>query len=139
MANLRKRKSDYSKDFSGQKTMTEQHHKNACDVNNILKKYKKTGNPELISKAQGFYADVSSGVDYHEALNKLHEIDVIFDTLNSDVRKRFKNDPAELLSFLGDDSNHEEAYELGLVETAPEPKKAPPAASIPEGDGSPAE
>lgn len=139
MANLRKRKSKFSKSFEGQKSMTEQHHKKACDVNNILKKYKATGNPELIAKARGFYADVSSGVDYHEALNKLHEIDNIFGTLNSDVRKRFSNDPAELLSFLGDSSNREEAETLGLIEKAPEPETSPPAASSEQGDGNPAE
>jgi len=34
--------------------------------------------------------------------------------LPSDVRKRFSNDPAELIDFLADKKNDEEAIKLGL-------------------------
>ena len=35
--------------------------------------------------------------------------------LPSDVRSRFGNNPAELLDFLNDNSNYDEAIRLGLI------------------------
>ena len=48
-----------------------------------------------------------------------------FAALPSRVRQRFNNDPAELLEFLADESNREEAVFLGLIEK-PEPQESAP-------------
>ena len=53
--------------------------------------------------------------------------------LPSRVRRRFDNDPAELMEFLADEANREEAVMLGLIEKE-EPVQPAPA---PEG-GAPA-
>ena len=39
----------------------------------------------------------------------------MFDNLPSDVRNRFNNNPAQLLDFVADPENKEEAIELGLL------------------------
>jgi len=45
-----------------------------------------------------------------------------FSQMPSAIRKRFNNDPAELIKFVLDPKNREEAIKIGLIDT-PEPKK----------------
>ena len=37
--------------------------------------------------------------------------------MSADIRERFKNDPAEMISFLEDENNLPEAIKLGMVTT----------------------
>lgn len=50
-----------------------------------------------------------------EAHQMLADASEAFETLPSAVRERFRNSPSELLSFLADSRNREEAVKLGLV------------------------
>lgn len=99
--------------LNNEPTKTQQQFKDQCDVNNIMKKYKLTGewpNP----KKQGIYLDSTNLPDYQSALNTVIAANDSFSTLPSDVRKRFSNDPAEMIKFLADPKNNEEAIKLGL-------------------------
>ena len=100
---------------------TKQSFKKQSDINVIMKKYERTG---LIThtKQNGAYGDFSDVKDYHAALNAIYEANEGFMTLPASLRKRFGNDPAQLIEFLNDANNLEEAVELGLVE---KPVKAP--------------
>jgi len=92
---------------------TKQSFKNECDVNNILKNYNKTGvMPENFNP--GEYRDLD-GTDYQEYMQTVASANSMFEELPSALRKRFKNDPAQLLSFVHDDKNVEEAHKLGLL------------------------
>lgn len=88
--------------------------KDECDINNILKKYQKTGVVDWLAKHEGTYADVSA-FDFMSAQMTIVEAKRMFGDLPSSVRKRFSNDPAEFLLFMEDDSNLEEAIKLGLA------------------------
>ena len=46
----------------------------------------------------------------------------LFMSLDAEVRKRFGNDPAQLLDFLADNKNYDEAKKLGLVDVKAPPK-----------------
>lgn len=99
-------------------SMTQQHFKDECDIDKILKKYNETGflvNP-LESRRPAKWGDFSSVNDYQTAMNKLVEVQEAFDALPSRVRDRFKNDPMQMLAFLEDENNLDEAVKLGLVE-----------------------
>lgn len=37
-----------------------------------------------------------------------------FNMLPSEIRNRFQNDPGQLIGYLSDEKNNEEAYKLGL-------------------------
>lgn len=104
-------------------TMTKQSFKDECDINTILLKYQKTGflDPAMV-RARGSFGDFTSYDDYHSSLNQIIEAQEAFDQLPSSLRKRFSNDPGELLAFLEDPKNNEEAYKLGLREHPVEPK-----------------
>lgn len=99
------------------KSMTQQNFKQECDINNILKRYKKNGIIEHVNKYQGQYADLSEPVDYHTALGIVLSAQEAFDSLPSGIRKRFENDPAQFLGFVNDPENLEEMVEMGLATT----------------------
>lgn len=102
-------------------SLTQQQYKDECDVNNIMKKYKATGLVSHLNKKIGKYADMSSVKDYQTMLDTVIEAQQAFDSLDAELRYRFRNDPGELISFLADEKNYEEALKLGLVN-----EKAPP-------------
>lgn len=95
---------------------TEQHHKNECDVNRIIKKYDRNGLITHISKIEAQFGDVS-GLDFKASLDLIHNAQKMFDELPSKIRNRFKNDPYEILTFMEDPNNREEAIELGLIKS----------------------
>lgn len=100
-------------------SLTKQSFKDECDINNILKKYKRALGAEFLDQYQGFldgkFEDVSAGVDYRTALHQISEADAAFEAMPAGLRARFDNDPGLLLDFLGDSRNRDEAIELGLL------------------------
>ena len=52
-------------------SMTQQQFQAGCDVNNILAKYKKTGQISHLAKHNGNFGDFSSIEDYQTALDKI--------------------------------------------------------------------
>ena len=95
-------------------SITQQQFKAECDVNNILAKYKRTGMLSHIQKHQGNFGDFSSIEDYQSSLGKLMQAQQSFESLPSELRAKFENDPAQLISFLSDEKNNAEAVKLGL-------------------------
>lgn len=100
--------------INSEPTLTQQQFKEQCDINNIIKQYTLTGELPL-SKKVGQFLDVSNVQDYQTALNTVFEAQQAFDNLPSKIRSRFENDPNQLIAFIEDDANHEEALTLGLL------------------------
>ncbi len=61
------------------------------------------------------YGDFTGPSDYHTALNKIMDAEEAFSDLDSRLRDRFQNDPAQLLEFISNSENYEEALNLGLL------------------------
>ena len=96
-------------------SLAQQHHKDECDINNILRQFNITGLlPE--SPLSPRYGDFTGIGDYHTALNRVIAAQDEFEALPAQIRARFNNDPAELIEFLEDDNNRPEAESLGLVD-----------------------
>jgi len=102
-------------------SLTQQHFKEECDVNNIINKFIKTGVMPLGTRKPQ-YGDFSAVPDYQQAQDQLNQAKDAFSQMPSAIRKRFNNDPAELIKFVLDPKNREEAIKIGLIDT-PEPKK----------------
>ena len=79
-------------------TKTEQHHKAACDINNIMARYTKTGVLEHVRRFEPVYADVSAD-DYHESMNKVAAAKTLFEELPSAVRRHFGDDVSQFLHY----------------------------------------
>jgi phage internal scaffolding protein len=110
-------------------SLAQQHFKDECDINNILRQFNITGLlPEQPLSPR--YGDFTGIGDYHTALNRVIAAQDEFDSLPAQIRARFDNDPANLIEFLNDDANRPEAEELGLVnkgaaEVVEAPKNTP--------------
>jgi hypothetical protein len=97
-------------------SLTEQSHKESCDINNIITAA--TSNPMLLADPapdRKIFRDFSSGDNYLELQNQLCEAQSTFNDLPSDVRHYFENDPAKVINFISDPNNALEAHEMGLI------------------------
>lgn len=94
--------------------LTEQHHKKACDMNQILADYRRTGLIKHAANNKGRYDDVSA-VDFQEAMFIVTEAQQMFESLPGDIRKRFANDPAQFLGFVQNPDNKAEMAKLGIL------------------------
>lgn len=109
-----------------------------CDINNILKQFKMTGQIQHMSAkaAQGVYEDLPDPIDFQQALNTVMDAEASFSTLPSQIRDRFGNDPAAFLDFMANPSNQDEIIKLGLAtDKRPPPEPSPPP---PTGETAPA-
>jgi phage internal scaffolding protein len=109
-------------------TLAQQHFKDECDINNILRQFNITGQlPEnTLSPRYGDFTGIS---DYHSALNQVIAAEDEFMSLPAQLRARFDNDPAKLIDFLDNQENKDEAIKLGLVNP---PVELPQAVEVPQ-------
>ena len=97
-------------------SLTEQSHKESCDINNII--IAATANPMLLADPapdRKVFRDFSSGDDYLELQNKLCEARSMFYDLPAELRDHFEHDPAKIIDFVADPDNALEAHEMGLI------------------------
>lgn len=97
-------------------SLTQQQFKDECDINNIMKKYQSTGQFTHLTSRKGVYADFSQITDYQSMLHQVQYAQEAFSSLPAELRQRFRNDPGQLLAFLQDKRNYDEAIQLGLLE-----------------------
>jgi len=106
-------------------SLAQQQYKDQCDVNKIIAKYKATGTLTHVRNAQqGVYADLTEITDYHDALNKIHRANTAFSELPAQLRLKLNNNPENLINYLLNPENDQEAVKLGLKT----PKASEPAA-----------
>ena len=103
----------------------------ACDVNNIMSKYLKTGLVDHVAKHNGDYGEFYE-LDYHTAMNAVVSADQMFMELPAETREEFQNDPGRFLEFTKDPNNLDRMRELGLApperpaDPSPPPLEPPP-------------
>lgn len=103
-------------------SMTRQEFAAECDINNIMKKYESTGQFMHLTSKQGMYADFSEISDYQTMLETVRYADSAFAALPAEVRKRFGNNPGNLIDFLKDEKNYDEGVSLGILQKRPDKK-----------------
>lgn len=95
-------------------------HQAECDTDHILRKYSQTGLLTHVNRHQGDYGDyLEVPMDYQASLNHVLAAQAAFDSLPSNLRLKFGNDPAQFLTFVGDPSNYDEMVSLGLAKAKP--------------------
>lgn len=99
--------------------LTQQQFAEEVDINTIVKRFGITGQlPEnLRMPVSGDFTDIT---DFQSAMNAVVAAKDEFMRLPGELRQRFNHDPAQLISFLEDDKNKDEAIKLGLVNKPPE-------------------
>lgn len=114
-----------------EESLAQQHAKDECDINTIVRRFGLTGElPSGVRAPQ--YGDFTEATDYHTAMNAVISANHAFMQLPADIRARFNNDAGAFVDFCSDDKNREEAKALGLiVGSSSEPVTNP----APEGGG----
>lgn len=117
------------------KSLTLQADEKEANIHFILDRYQKTGALSAAIRENPSYGDFSDIPSYHEAMNTISKAHEQFMMLDAKTRHKFKNDPTEFLSFVHDEKNKEQLYEMGLavrpesapVETGATTPQTPPA------------
>lgn len=108
-------------------SLTKQAFAEDCDINEILRRAANGQDvTNAMSQRMARYGDFTNVPDFRESLNLVTRANAAFMELPWQLRERFANDPANMLAFLNDDRNRDEAEKLGLVVPRP---AAPPAES----------
>lgn len=124
MPNGKTRRRVQAPDFGPSKTV--QAEKQKCDINQIMKRYHRTGMIDHVSKVQGQWGiDTTLITDYQSALNAVISANEKFNALPSDLRKKFDNDPSKFIAFIEDNKNYDEAVKLGLIDSSKISKSTP--------------
>lgn len=108
--------------FKGQ-SMTKQSFRQESNINNIMKKYERTGLLEHVNERQARFGDFADIPDFQTALNQIHEAQMLFDDLPAAIRKKFQNDPVEFVEFAQNPENEDQMIEMGLL--PPKPSVSP--------------
>lgn len=105
----------HSISFKGTTRITEQSQRKESDIHTILNKYRNTGVVTHMRRSTPIFGAWPTGDDYMTAMNKIARANQAFDSLPAHIKKRFNNNPAELIDFLNDKNNLEEGIKLGLL------------------------
>lgn len=100
-------------------SMTEQQHKESCDVNYILKRFEQTGVMEHINTLKPRY-EYASAQTFDEAARLMTSAQQEFDQLPASVRLHFNNNVPTFLDAIQDPSQVETLQTLGLLPKTPE-------------------
>lgn len=112
-------------------SMTRQADAESCDVNNIMKRYEKTGILPPYTNP-GFFADVSTFGDFHAVTEVVRQTNEIFMQLPAQLRFDFGNDVANFVNWATDPANSGELQKL--LDGAEQAPVAPPQADEPAGE-----
>lgn len=101
-----------------------------ADINNIVERFGLTGElPQAVGIPQT--GDFTGATTYQESLHLIMAARESFMQFPADVRARFHHDPGELIAFVENPANYEEAVKLGIA-NARAPASAAPVASTAE-------
>lgn len=103
-------------------SLTQQQFKDECDINKIMDRYLRTGvlSDPLDKRGTPKYGDYADLGNYMDHMNKVVEANEMFEALPASIRKRFNNNPGDLIEFVMDSNNRKEAEMLGLIEKVEE-------------------
>lgn len=108
-------KSDRSSDIvCKDPSLTQQQFAEDADINVMMTRFGITGHmPQSLRMPS--YGDFTGVSDFRTAMDVVTRAQNEFMTLPPDIRARFGNDPHQLISFLEDPKNADDARKLGLL------------------------
>lgn len=122
-------------------SLTQQHFLDDANINNVVSKASVNGgilSTGMINQGRTpQFGDFSQVKSYHESLILMDEAKTQFYTLPSQLRKRFNNNPSDLIDFLKIEDNRTEAINLGLIDVPKAPYEPKKPDSVPQTDSGP--
>lgn len=113
-------------------SMTKTDHAKGTDVNDIIRKFNRTGVLDHVRRVQGVYADVSHFGSYQDAVHRVQEAQAHFDALPANMKAVFDNDAARFLDWANSATEEDrqllvaESLGLSTPESPPSPAPADP-------------
>lgn len=101
-------------------SMTQQHHKEETDINTIVRRFGVTGQLPQAGFKTPLEGDFTEITDFASAVRTVENARDAFAKLPAAQRDRFRNDPGEMIAFIQDEKNREEAIKLGMIPKPPE-------------------
>lgn len=89
-------------------------------IENIIEKFNRTGVLDHVSKYEPQFVEVAT-FDYQENMNKVLEVQKMFQSLPAKERAMFDNDPQKYLDYLSVEANREDIKD-GVIDNIPEKK-----------------
>lgn len=116
----------------------EQHHKDACDIRNILTSILKSGDlSPIIGQRDGEEVDLTLIPSFEEAHAIVCQGNNVWESLSVDIRKKFNNSQHEFINFMSNPNNRDEIANLGFdasyLPAAPAATSTEPTPSSPSG------
>lgn len=104
-----------------------------ADINTIMRKYERQGLALPEGNREPMFGDFSAPelADYAQAVATVQGTGDLMKRLPAKVRQRFQNDPLNLIAFVMDPKNAQEAFDLGLLREDYESPSKPPAQTPP--------
>lgn len=97
------------------KSRTKQCFKDEVNINTIARKIRRSGVLPFKGPEDTIFQDLTGVTDFKEAMDRVTSIQQTFDSLPAVIRTKFGNNPADILKYLQDPKNEEEARNLGLL------------------------
>lgn len=116
------------------KGRVKQQFREESDVNVIMARWRKTGILPSGNAKEPMYGDFSNAGDYLEMTGKVTAAKDSFQALPAKIRSRFHHNPGELIDFMADPANEEEAIEMGVIPDPSKPELEPAPEPEPESD-----
>jgi len=108
-------KSKHAISFKKSRKIVKPSFKEDADVNNIMRRYTKTGQLPALMKQNPHYGDFSNVKDYQESMDIVIHAQQQFAALPAETRSFFNHDPSRMLSFVSDPKNKTKMIEMGLA------------------------
>lgn len=110
-------------------SLTQQHHVDQVKVQNIIKRYDKTGILDHVARGVAHYGDYTAVNEYKTALDFVNQANQSFSDLPASIREKFSNNAGEFFEFATDPKNKDEMIKMGLFPQEQVPIDPPKEAS----------
>lgn len=101
--------------FEGDPGLTEQFHKDSCDINIIMAQVEKSGVVPVPVSSVPRYGDFTGVGDYLDACLLVKQAEESFMSLPAKVRREFNDDPSEFLAAVEDSDQRQRLIDCGLL------------------------
>lgn len=99
-----------------ERSRTKQSEAAACDINNIMLKYRNGGELQHINKALAHFGDFSTGQDFTDAYTSIAQAEHAFAELPAHIRDEFGNNPEAFLYKMQDADFVKRLEEMGAYD-----------------------
>lgn len=100
--------------MKGKARQVQRQYKDDVDINNIVQKSLRGLQPTINGKIP-MYGDISGIPTFKEMMDITSKANQNFMKLPAEVRGRFHNNTTELVEFISDEKNYDEAVEMGFI------------------------